>query len=210
MPGQGTVKLGWYNLKLTANYSWLLSLLLLAVIPFFMDPILMGAAEAGKLGALLLSFIGLIVFPHLALLEEGGIGEVVFGKAVRPFPLFLFRWLATFVFVFLAVGLLYIYLRQQGAAIEVWSLTGSVAIAAAALGSLGMTAALLLGSLPAGYIAGFAWYLIDYSTKGRLTGSFYLFGLLKGGWGRNQWLLGGLALALALVCAWLLPRRRLD
>ncbi|WP_187355417.1 hypothetical protein ['Paenibacillus yunnanensis' Narsing Rao et al. 2020] len=210
MPGQGTVKLGWYNLKLTANSSWLLSLLLLVVIPFFMDPGLMGAAQAAKLGALLLSFIGLIVFPHLALLEEGGTGEVVFGKVIRPFPLFLFRWLITFAFIVLAVGLLYMYLRQQGASVSVWALTASVAVTAAALGSCGMTAALLLRSLPAGYITGFAWYLIDYSTKGKLTGAFYLFGFLKHGWGRDQWLLGALALALALFCAWLLPRRRLD
>ncbi|MNL70476.1 hypothetical protein D3C87_1954850 [compost metagenome] len=73
-----------------------------------------------------------------------------------------------------------------------------------------MTAALLIGNISAGYIAGFAWYLLDFMTKGRMTGHFYLFGLLEHEWDNDKWLLAGLSLVLALICACLLPRRRLD
>ncbi|QQZ59231.1 hypothetical protein JI735_21385 [Paenibacillus sonchi] len=61
----------WYNLKLTVHYSWCLSVVLLAVIPFFMDAGLMGQNEVARLGERLISFLGLIVYPHLALLENG-------------------------------------------------------------------------------------------------------------------------------------------
>lgn len=39
-----------YNLRLTAHYSWLLSAVLLAVVPFFMEPALMNRVQAAKLG----------------------------------------------------------------------------------------------------------------------------------------------------------------
>lgn len=55
-----------YNLRLTAHYSWLLSAALLAVTPFFMEPALMDRVQVAKLGELLISLLGLIVFPTWA------------------------------------------------------------------------------------------------------------------------------------------------
>lgn len=166
--------------------------------------------SAVKLGELFISFIGLIVYPHLALLEEGGIGEVLYAKKVRHHPIFLFRWLSTTLFVFLIIAVFFTSLHLRGAVFDLWPVIGGVTITAVAIGSAGMTATLLIRNISGGYIAGFAWYLIDFMTKGRLTGPFYLFGLLKDGWDTDKWLLAGLSCALAVFCAFLLPARRLD
>ncbi|KAI7252893.1 hypothetical protein KC345_g11437, partial [Hortaea werneckii] len=100
-----------YNLKLTANYSWLLSAALLAAVPFFMEPVLMDRKLAARLGELLISFLGLIVFPHLGLLENGGTFEVIYPKRTRHHPVFLFRWLLTSLYTFLAIALLFSWLH---------------------------------------------------------------------------------------------------
>lgn len=199
-----------YNLKLTVHYSWLLSAALLAAVPVFLEPQLMDRAGAAKLGELLVSFIGLIIYPHLALLEDGGISETLYAKRIRQHPLFLFRWLLTALYIFLAVTVLFGWLHGAGAVFALWPMIGGTVITAVAIGSAGLTAALLCGNLSAGYIAGFAWYLVDFTTKGRLTGPFYLFGLLSKGWDRDKWLLAALSLALAVFCTLWLPRRRLD
>lgn len=199
-----------YNLKLTAHYSWLLSAALLAAVPFFMEPELMDRVQTAKLGELLVSFVGLIVYPHLALLEDGGTFEALYAKRIRHHPLFLFRWLLTGLYIFLAVTALMTWMHGAGAAFALWPMIGGTVITAVAIGSAGLTAALLCGNLSAGYIAGFAWYLIDFTTKGRLTGPFYLFGLLRNGWDHDKWLLAALSLALAVFCAFWLPRRRLN
>ncbi|KWX71343.1 hypothetical protein AML91_24285 [Paenibacillus jilunlii] len=68
-----------------------------------------------------------------------------------------------------------------------------------------MNAELLIGNVSAGYIAGFTWYLLDFMTKGKMTGHFYQFGLLGHEWDNDKWLLAGLSLVLALICVSLLP-----
>lgn len=198
-----------YNLKLTVHYSWLLSAALLAAVPVFLDPQLMDRAGAAKLGELLVSFVGLIVYPHLALLEDGGISETLYARRLHQHPLFLFRWLLTALYIFLAVTVLFGWLHGAGAAFALWPMIGGTVITAVAMGSAGLTAALLCGNLSAGYLTGFAWYLIDFTTKGRLTGPFYLFGLLSSCWDHDKWMLAAFSLALAVFCACWLPRRRL-
>ncbi|WNS46218.1 hypothetical protein [Paenibacillus sp. MMS20-IR301] len=210
MRRQNLAPLARYNLKLTANYSWLLAAALAVVVPFFMEPALMERTHAAKLGELLISFLGLIVYPHLGLLESGGTGEVLYAKRIRPLPVFLFRWLLTTLYLFTVIALLFAWLHLRGAEFALWPMIGGVVITAAAFGTAGLTAAVLTGNVSAGYIAGFTWYLLDYSTKGKLTGHFYLFGLLKEEWDNDKWLLAGLSLALAVFCAAWLPRRRLD
>jgi hypothetical protein len=210
MTGQTLRMLGWYNLRLTAHASWLLSAALLAAAPFFMSPELMDRGHVAGIGELLVSFIGLMVFPHLALLENGGIGETLYAKKVRHSPVFLFRWLVTIVYAFGVIAAFLVCLHWRGAEFDLAPMIAGVTMTAVAIGTCGMTVALLLRSPSAGYIAGFAWYLLDFTTKGKLTGPFYLFGLLKSDWDPDKWLLAGLSLALAALCAFLLPRGRLD
>lgn len=202
--------LAWYNLKLTAHYSWLLSAVLLAAVPFFMEPALMEQVQAVKLGELRLSFLGLIVLPHLGLLENGGTFEVLYAKRIRHHPVFLFRWLLTVFYIFLAVTVLFTWLHSRGAEFDLWPVIGGTVITAVAIGTAGLAATVMISHVSAGYIAGFAWYLIDFTTKGKLTGHFYLFGLLRNGWDHDKWLLAGISLFLAVFCAFWLPRRRLD
>ncbi|OMF94191.1 hypothetical protein [Paenibacillus sp. FSL R7-0337] len=199
-----------YNLKLTVHYSWLLSAVLLAAVPVFIDPVFMDRLQVAKLGEFLVSLLGLIVYPHLGLLEDGGIQEVLYAKRVRHLPLFLFRWLLTALYLFLAIAALFTWIHGSGADFELWPMVGGTAITAIVMGSAGLTATLLAGNLSAGYIAGFSWYLLDFTTKGKLTGPFYLFGLLKEPGDNGKWLLAGLSLTLVLFCAFWLPRRRLD
>ncbi|MNC61259.1 hypothetical protein D3C75_1111910 [compost metagenome] len=135
---------------------------------------------------------------------------MLYVKQVRHPPVFLFRWLLTTLYVFLTIAAFFAWLNWSGADFNLWPMIGGVTITAVAIGTAGMTAALLIGNTSAGYIAGFAWYLLDFTTKGRMTGHFYLFGLLGREWDNDKWLLAGLSLVLALLCACLLPHRRLE
>ncbi|WP_209874380.1 hypothetical protein [Paenibacillus silagei] len=46
----------------------------------------MDRLQVAKLGEFLVSLLGLIVYPHLGLLEDGGIQEVLYTKRVRHLP----------------------------------------------------------------------------------------------------------------------------
>ncbi|GIO16026.1 hypothetical protein J19TS2_55810 [Cohnella xylanilytica] len=210
MSGEALRRLGWYNLKLTAHVSWLLSAVLLAAVPVFLSPELMERGQTAKLGEWMVSMVGLMAYPHLALLDHGGIGQTLYAKRVRPQPVFLFRWLVTTLFVFGVVAAFFAWLHSRGAGFALGPMIGGVGITAMSIGSAAMTFALLFGSLPAGYIAGFAWYLLDFTTKGKWTGPFYLFGLVGSEWDSDKWLLAGLSLLLAAFSALRLPSRRLD
>ena len=210
MSRQIIASLARYNLKLTVHYSWLLSAVFLAAVPVFIDPVFMDRLQVAKLGEFLVSLLGLIVYSHLGLLEDGGIQEVLYAKRVRHLPLFLFRCLLTALYIFLSVAALFTWIHGSGANFELWPMVGGTAITAIVIGSAGLTATLLAGNLSAGYIAGFSWYLLDFTTKGKLTGPFYLFGLLNEPWDNGKWLLAGLSLILVIFCAFWLPRRRLD
>ncbi|KWX84806.1 hypothetical protein AMQ83_28575, partial [Paenibacillus riograndensis] len=176
MRRQMITSLVWYNLKLTVHYSWCLSAALLAVIPFFMDAGLMGQNEVARLGERLISFLGLIIYPHLALLENGGIGEPLYAKQVRHPPIFLFRWLLTTFYVFLVNAAFFTWLNWSGADFNLWPMTGGVPFTAVAIGTAGITAAPLICHRSAGFIPAFPLFLPAFRTKRRRPRPFYPFG----------------------------------
>lgn len=194
-----------HNLRLLASYGWLAAALLLALMAAVSNPALMGPGEAGFRGECFASLTGLLLFPPLALLDAGGIGETLLAKRHSPTASFLMRWLLTAGFAAVIAAAYFGSLRFLGASFGLPLFCG-VLITTLALGSFGMLAAVLFRSLPAGYIAAFAWYLLDWLTKGEWTGRFYLFSMAKGEWNPDKLWLLGLALLSAAISAVLLPR----
>lgn len=206
--GRGTAlaALTLYNLRLIATYSWLASLLILALMTVVASPAFMGPPQSAFWGERFVSLTGLLLFPTLALLDAGGIGETLLAKRQAHALIFGLRWLLSAGYMALLVSGFYGMLGLLGASFEPLPLFCGVWIDAVVLGSVGMLAAVLFRSLPGGYIVAFAWYLIDWTTKGKWTGPFYLFSMAKGEWNPDKLWLLGLALLSAAASAWLLPR----
>ncbi|WP_040952094.1 hypothetical protein [Gorillibacterium massiliense] len=199
-----------HNVKLLANVYWLLAACFILLVPLVQDPTLLNSKEMGRWGEMVLSLIGLLLYPHLALMEEGGIGETAFAKRVPAAWVLALRWLLTAAYSALLVAALAACLRWAGAAIAPGPIIAGTALTAAGLGACGMLAAFLARSATAGYIAAFAWYLLDMMTKGKLTGKLYLFSMASGEWNNDKLWLGLVALGVVLAIAVLLPKLRME
>ncbi|MNM29568.1 hypothetical protein D3C81_401100 [compost metagenome] len=211
LPGRRTgggsllVPLALRNLRLLASYNWLAALLMLAVMAAVSNAAFMGPGEAGLYGERYASLAGLLLLPPLAMLDAGGIGETLLAKRRSHAVIFLLRWLLTAGYAGLLLAVFFELLRLMGADFAL-PLAAGVWITTVALGSFGLLLAVLFRHLAGGFIAAFAWYLIDWMSKGKYTGPFYLFSMQKGAWNDDKLWLLGLALCCAAVTAWLLPR----
>ncbi|MCL6458474.1 MAG: hypothetical protein K6T85_10765 [Gorillibacterium sp.] len=201
--------LAWYNTKLLASYPWLLAIVLIGSLLFFLEPALMDAKAVGSLGEYLVAILGLLLFPHLSLLEEGGIGEGLFAKRIQhPFILVL-RWLITALFSFLLIMFLFLALLSAGATFALFPMITGSGLTLLALGTFGMLISQLTRQVAAGYILAFAWYLVDLMTKGKFTGNFYLFGMLSGEWQQQKLWLALLTVVCVTLCAVMTRYKRL-
>ncbi|WP_438434445.1 hypothetical protein [Gorillibacterium sp. sgz500922] len=195
-----------HNLRLIASRSWLAAPVLLALVAAASSPAFMGPPQAAFAGERLASLLGPLLLAPLALLDAGGIGETLLAKR-RPHR-FVFALRALLAAAYLAAVLAAFLgaLRLSGADFAAIPLFAGVWADALALGSVALLAAVLFRGLPAGFILSFAWYLIDWTTKGKFTGPFYLFSMGNGEWNPDKLWLFGLALFAAACSVWLLPR----
>ena len=194
-----------WNLRLLAGPLWLAALLIVLMLAAFSNPSFMGTVDAAYWGERFVALLSLLLFPPLALMESGGIGEGLLAKRQRHEIVFLCRWLLSACYMAVLVAVFYGVTRLMGASYDEMLMLG-VLINSLALGSVALLAAILFSSLSGGYILVFAWYLLDWTTKGKWTGKVYLFSMSDGAWsGDKLWLL-----VVALLCtacsAWLLPR----
>ncbi|WP_058301281.1 hypothetical protein [Gorillibacterium timonense] len=204
--GAAFVPLTLHNLRLIATYSWLAVPVILAFMVVLANPAFMGPPQAALWGERFISLTALLLFPPLALMDAGGVGETLLAKRYPHLRIFVMRWLLTAVYMAVLTIAFLGFLRLFGATFELAALVGGVWMTALALGSIGMLASVLFGSLPAGFILAFAWYLMDWTTKGKFTGSFYLFSMAKGVWNSDKLWLLGVALVSTAISAWLLPK----
>lgn len=203
--GEGATALLIWNLRLLAGPLWLLSLLIVIALSLFCNPSLMGAVDAAYWGERFVALLSLLLLPPLALLEAGGIGEGLLSKKQRHETVFVCRWLISAAWLAVLTALFYGGAALMGADFELPLIPG-VFMTGLALGSVALLAAILLGGLSGGYIVVFAWYLLDWMTKGKWTGQLYLFSMSDGTWNTDKLWLLVLALLCLAVSAWLLPR----
>lgn len=191
-----------YNGKLLTDRALLIAAGYAAVLFYILEPSLMGARDTARMGEMGVAVAGWILYPQLAYAEAGGIGEVLGTKPVKAAGLFLLRWgLASFYMALVALAFL-LGIHSGGGEFPLIPLAAGTLINAAVLGTLGILTGQLTRSPPAGYLAGAAWYLLDWMTKGKLTGVFYLFGMSSdGAWDPDKWWLAGAAGAGAILCA---------
>ncbi|MHA7963362.1 hypothetical protein ACX93W_04380 [Paenibacillus sp. CAU 1782] len=192
------------NLRLLAGPFWLAAFVIVLTLAVFSNPSFMATADAAFWGERFVTLLTLLLFPPLALMESGGIGEGLLAKRHRFEIVFVCRWLLSAGYMAILVAVFYGVTGVMGANFGGMLIVG-VLINSLALGSVALLAAILFGSLSGGYILAVAWYLLDWMTKGKWTGQFYLFSMSDGFWNADKlWLL-----ALSLLCligsAWILP-----
>lgn len=199
------VALIWWNLRLVAGPLWLTALLLVLLLATFSNPPFMESVDAAYWGERFVALLSLLLFPPLALMERGGIGECLLAKSRRHSVVFLCRWLLSACCTAFIIVIFYVVTKIMGASFDAMLIPG-VWMTSLALGSAALLATTVFGSLAGGYILVFAWYLLDWMTKGEWTGALYLFSMSDGNWNGNKlWLL--VVALLCLACsAWLLPR----
>lgn len=194
-----------WNLRLLAGPLWLTALLIALLLAAFSNPSFMESVDAAYWGERFVALLSLLLFPPLALMEAGGIGECLLAKSQRHSMVFVCRWLLSACCVACMIAVFYVVSTIMGASFDAMLIPG-VWMTSLALGSAALLATILFGSLAGGYILVFAWYLMDWMTKGEWTGALYLFSMSNGTWTDDKlWLL--VAALLCLTCsAWLLPR----
>lgn len=142
--------------------------------------------------------------------HETGTAEAILGKPFGPRTLAALRLLLAFFGVACLSGVAALSYAARGAAMEVPSvllatLPGALFLGAAAalVGAWGRVSA-------AGYLAPISYWLVDFATKGRYTGSLTLFGAALGqeGWQGGKLYLVTVGLAMAAVTVALAGRRR--
>ena len=156
----------------------------------------------------MVSLTGLLLFPHLPLLDEGGISEGVLSKRLSHRFVFLLRWVITTVYSFLLIAILLLFLHARGAQFEPYAMLVGTVLTTLILGTFGMLITQLTQTVSAGYILAFAWFLLDLLTHGKLTGRFYLFSMNTGHWNDEKLWLGLLAMIFVGLCAYLIPYKR--
>ncbi|MEO3945464.1 hypothetical protein [Gorillibacterium sp. CAU 1737] len=196
----------WHNLRLIATPAWLAAPILLAAMAYLASPAFMSPTQGALWGERFLSLIALLLFPPLAVLDAEGIGETLLAKRQSHRAVFALRWLLAALYMILLTAASYGLMRLLGATFPLSVIPVGAWITALALGSFGLCIAVFFRGMSGGFLAAFAWYALDWMTKGKLTGPFYLFSLLKGEWNPDKlWLLGLAFLALSLSL-WALPK----
>jgi hypothetical protein len=136
----------------------------------------MESVDAAYWGERFVALLSLLLFPPLALMEKGGIGECLLAKSRRHSIVFLCRWLLSACFTVSIIVIFYVVTQFMGASFDAMLIPG-VWMTSLALGSAALLGTIVFGSLAGGYILVFAWYLLDWMTKGEWTGALYLFSM---------------------------------
>lgn len=169
-----------YNARLLLNLNTAAAVLLMALTPFIFSFAFLGYQEVAKLSELYFSITGILLFATLSSIEnQEQAKELVH---VRSLPQWVIQGIRILLMLLLGAAMtlmILVYAKLKGANFPLWELASGAAITVLYLGSITYTAVNLTNQVSTGYIISFAYYLMEYSTKGKYTGELYLFSLLK-------------------------------
>ncbi|WP_409347021.1 hypothetical protein [Paenibacillus sp. MBLB4367] len=190
----------YYNAKTIGYVPFLIAVSCTVVISLIFNLRFITYTEMAQIGELYLSLLGIMLMPHLTIIEDAdSIHETVYAKRKRHALTVSFRILQTVALLWLLILSVALLAGNQGGDFPMLELTGGSWISAVCLGAAGMTAATFSRNIAAAYMTGFLYYVLEMFTKGKYTGDFYLFSLLKGSFEPGKWLLAAGAAGLLAV-----------
>lgn len=174
------LRLTWYNIKILLDWNIAAAFALMLLAPFIFSFDLLQYKEVAKISELYFSIIGIILFANLGNKEnQEQVAELVNVRAVPQAFILLIRMLMVSLLIFMMIASILYFAKLRGAVFPLWEMTAGVLISAVSLGSIAYTLTNFTNRVSSGYMIAFAYYLMEYTTKGKYTGSFYLFSLVK-------------------------------
>lgn len=170
----------WYNVKILLDWNIAAAFGLALLAPFIFSYDLLQYYEIAKVSELYFSITGIILFAYIGNIENQECATELVNVRTVPHVLMLLlrKLLVTLLILSLLISIL-MYAKLRGCSFPLWEITAGVLITAIFLGSIAYTLTNLTNKISSGYIAAFAYYLMEYATKGKYTGDFYLFSLMR-------------------------------
>lgn len=189
----------YYNAKIIGYVPILVAVACTVVISTVFNLRFSTYSEIAQVGEMYLSLLGIILLPHLSIVEDtDSIHETVYPRRFRHVLSVLYRLLFTGALLWFLIMSVVMLAKLQGSEFPWLEITGGVWISAMGLGAAGLTAATFSRNIAAAYITGYLYYVLELFTKGKYTGDLYLFSLLRGQFEQGKW---GMAIIIAVVLA---------
>jgi hypothetical protein len=186
-------RLIWYNIKISLDWNVAAAFALMLLAPFIFSFDLLEYKEVAKVSELYFSITGIILFAYIGNIEnQEHTNELVNVRALPHVLVLLIRILLVTLFILLMLTSILSFAKLRDSVFPLWEMTAGAFISAAFLGSIAYTLTNLTNQVSSGYIMAFAYYLMEYTTKGKYTGSFYLFSLMKQDFAPKYYLLAAI------------------
>lgn len=193
------IKLIWYNSKILLDWNALAAFALFLLTPFIFSFNLLSYKEIAKVTELYLSISGILLFAYIGSIENREFAtELVNVRKVSHWRVVLLRFVIVLLSVIAMILVLLAFAMWKGSIFPYWEVVAGTVITIMYLGSIAFTIGNFTNQLSSGYIIAFAYYLLEYTTKGRYTGSMYLFSLLKLNFTPKYYLLTAALVMLAI------------
>lgn len=192
-------KIIWYNTKILFDLNAAAAILLVALAPFIFSFDLLAYKDIAKVSELYFSILGIILFAYIGNIEnQEQAVELVSVRTLPHFVICFIRLMMVLLLAFALVSAILLYAKLRGSIFPFGELSLGVMVTILFLGAIAYTLTNLTNQVSTAYIAAFAYYLMEYSTKGKYTGEFYLFSLTKLDIAPKYYLLGAAAAILIL------------
>ena len=196
-----------YNAKLLVKANVLAGLAYACLLPIIFSFELLRSWEVARISELYMSLLGMIILTPLAAVDlENGIFELIAVKRWKRGWTFCFRLLiGILLLLIVTVGLL-IFMRLRGSSFPFGRFLAGALVTQLFLGLIGISVTHITGNATLGYMFAFSYFFAEWVTKGKYTGDFFLFSLLRGNFLPKYYLLG--IIGILLVFNLLLLNRR--
>lgn len=174
----GYLQLIKYNAKILNKINIAIGILYASLIPVIFNLKWLNAKEMAEINEFYISILGIILLTWITEIEfEEGVIEIISAKKISKSLIFLYRLLLVIVIMGILISILNIFAIYQGSVFNFKEMFIGSIVTGLFLGILGITFTNLSKNLIAGYLITFAYYIMEFSTKGKYTQELYLFSL---------------------------------
>lgn len=177
---QDCLSLARYNAKIVFGLNLLAAVALVLLTPFFFSLSLLTYKEMAKVGELYLCTTGIALFTFLGSIEEGSNSqEIVYSKRMPHVYIFTLRFLFMALASFIMIMTIAAYAAVLRSTFPFWTFIFGVWVSAVFLGTIGLTIVNFTREPGAGYLISFAYFVLEWMTRGKYTKDFFLLSLLN-------------------------------
>lgn len=188
-----------YALKLLPWPNILLGGILLALLPLVISLRFLDFTRVALIGEGSLPVLGIVLLTPLAFCEGEGRREVLACRVVPYWRGFAVRLSAMVLLVLCAAGIFVAWAQAQANALDAAALWMGLSITMLSVGVMGLTVGHLTSNQAMSYLIPFGFFILEFYTRGRFTGRFFLLSLIEGTLRPEKFIWLGVAAALLLI-----------